>query len=50
MSGTSQIARNEAVDCHVYALTALKIMQSNLKRVSERVSIEINEPQVKKRG
>ena len=41
-------ARNEALDCRVYALAALKIMQPNLKRVSERVSIEINEPQVKK--
>lgn len=41
-------ARNEALDCRVYALAALKIMQPNLKRVSERVSIEIDEPQVKK--
>ncbi|MEG0030754.1 terminase gpA endonuclease subunit [Acinetobacter sp.] len=37
-------ARNEALDCRVYALAALKIMQPNLKRVS----IEIDEPQVKK--
>ena len=41
-------ARNEALDCRVYALAALKIMQPNLKRVAERVSIEIDEPQVKK--
>ena len=41
-------ARNEALDCRVYALAALKIMQPNLKRVSERVSIEIDESQVKK--
>jgi len=41
-------ARNEALDCRVYALAALKIMQPNLKRVSERVSIEIDEHQVKK--
>lgn len=32
-------ARNEALDCRVYALAALKIMQPNLKRVAERVSI-----------
>ena len=30
-------ARNEALDCRVYALAALKIMQPNLKRVTERV-------------
>ena len=41
-------ARNEALDCRVYALAALKIMQPNLKRVSERVSIEIDESQVNK--
>ena len=34
-------ARNEALDCRVYALAALKIMQPNLKRVSERVSIDL---------
>ena len=40
-------ARNEALDCRVYALAALKIMQPNLKRVSERVSIAIDAPQIK---
>lgn len=30
-------ARNEALDCRVYALAALKIMNPNLTRVSERV-------------
>lgn len=30
-------ARNEALDCRVYALAALKIMSPNLKRVSERI-------------
>lgn len=30
-------ARNEALDCRVYALAALKIMSPNLTRVSERV-------------
>ena len=34
-------ARNEALDCRVYALAALKIMQPNLKRVAERVSIDV---------
>ena len=41
-------ARNEALDCRVYALAALKIMQPNLKRVAERVSIEIDKSQVEK--
>ncbi|WP_218955477.1 phage terminase large subunit family protein [Acinetobacter sp. YH01020] len=40
-------ARNEALDCRVYALAALKIMQPNLKRISERVSIDIGEVEVK---
>lgn len=30
-------ARNEGLDCRVYALAALKIMQPNLKRIAERV-------------
>lgn len=30
-------ARNEGLDCRVYALAALKIMQPNLKRISERL-------------
>lgn len=30
-------ARNEALDCRVYALAALKIMQPSFKRISERL-------------
>lgn len=32
-------ARNEGLDCRVYALAALKIMQPNLKRIAERVVV-----------
>ncbi|WP_218950435.1 phage terminase large subunit family protein [Acinetobacter sp. YH1901141] len=32
-------ARNEGLDCRVYALAALKIMQPNLKRIAERVAM-----------
>lgn len=39
-------ARNEALDCRVYALAALKIMQPNLKRVAERVSIDVSDQPV----
>lgn len=30
-------ARNEGLDCRVYALAALKIMQPNLKRIADRL-------------
>lgn len=32
-------ARNEALDCRVYALAALKIMQPSLKRLAERLAM-----------
>lgn len=31
-------ARNEALDCRVYALAALKIMKPNLRRIAERLA------------
>ncbi|MCU4481341.1 phage terminase large subunit family protein [Acinetobacter ursingii] len=37
-------ARNEGLDCRVYALAALKIMQPNLKRIMERLQQQDVEP------
>lgn len=34
-------ARNEALDCRVYALAALKIMQPSFKRIAERLGITV---------
>lgn len=36
-------ARNEALDCRVYALAALKIMNPNLKRLAERMGVPVRE-------
>lgn len=41
-------ARNEALDCRVYTLAALKIMNPNLKRISERVINEVTFSENKK--
>jgi phage terminase large subunit GpA-like protein len=36
-------ARNEALDCRVYALAALKIMNPNLKRLAERMGVPVHQ-------
>jgi phage terminase large subunit GpA-like protein len=36
-------ARNEALDCRVYALAALKIMNPNLKRLAERMGVPLHQ-------
>lgn len=41
-------ARNEALDCRVYALAALKIMQPSFKRLSERFAGEQPQAEIKK--
>lgn len=41
-------ARNEALDCRVYALAALKIMQPSFKRLAERYEGEQPQTEVKK--
>lgn len=38
-------ARNEALDCRVYALAALKIMQPSFKRLAERYALPANDNQ-----
>lgn len=42
-------ARNEALDCRVYALAALKIMQPSFKRLAERYGVTIEGEVVERR-